>query len=249
MADIMVGKQIRSTLPSTKSLERQKALNKLNANGDAQSVYANKIRILQSRHLAIQGNEAANVGQYAVAVRLYTSALKFDPREHRFFGNRSFCYDQLSQFEEALKDAEKAIEIVPHWPKGHYRKGLALKGLTKYTESQEAFEQVLQLDKGCEEAQIELINIRINRIVEMGFTENEAKSAINNHLHVQSAIDSLRAGEIRKSMDDDFYSDEEDEFIPGVSKDEIFPKEVKKELQIQPKKMLMAGTLSVHHQM
>ena len=147
----MVGKQIRSTLPSTKSLERQKALNKLNANGDTQSVYAIKNWILQSRHLAIQGNEAANVGQYSVAVRLYTSAIKFDPSEPRFFANRSLCYDQLSQFEEALEDAEKAIEIVPHWPKGHYRKGLALKGLTKYTESQKAFEQVLQLDKGCEE--------------------------------------------------------------------------------------------------
>lgn len=237
MADIMAGKKIRSAVTSTKSIERQKALNKVNGKEDDQSANAMANRILQSRQLAIRGNEAANVGQYAVAVRLFTDAINLDPNDHRFFGNRSYCYDQLSQYEEALKDAEKAIKIAPHWPKGHFRKGLALKGLTKYVESEGAFEQVLQLDKGCEEAQMELINVRINRIVEMGFSENEAKSAIKKYLHVQPAVDSLMSGEFRETMDDVFYSDEEDEFIPSVTKTETFPKEVKKEPQIQqPKK-------------
>jgi len=234
MADIMAGKKIRSAVTSTKSIERQKALNKVNCKEDDQSANAMANRILQSRQLAIRGNEAANVGQYAVAVRLFTDAINLDPNDHRFFGNRSYCYDQLGQFEEALKDAEKAIKIAPHWPKGHFRKGLALKGLAKYVESEGAFEQVLQLDKGCEEAQMELINVRINRIAEMGFTEQEAKLAIKKYLHVQPAVDSLMAGEFRETMDDVFYSDEEDEFIPSVTKNEAVSKEVKK--VTQPKK-------------
>ncbi|CAL4124280.1 unnamed protein product, partial [Meganyctiphanes norvegica] len=233
---IMAGKKIRSAIPSHKSIERQKALNKVNGKEDDQSANAMANRILQSRQLAIRGNEAANVGQYAVAVRLFTDAINLDPNDHRFFGNRSYCYDQLGQYEEALNDAEKAIKIAPHWPKGHFRKGLALKGLTKYIESERAFEQVLQLDKGCEEAQMELINVRISRIVEMGFTEQEAKQAIKKHIHVQPAVDALMSGEFRETMDDVFYSDDDDEFIPSVTKTETLPKEVKKVVQPQPKK-------------
>ena len=56
--------------------------------------------VLQSRQLAIRGNEAANVGQYTVAVRLFTEAIRLDPNDHRFFGNRSYCYDQLGQHEK-----------------------------------------------------------------------------------------------------------------------------------------------------
>lgn len=224
----MAGKKNRSTVATTHSIERQKALIRVNGVEDDQSAAALANRILQSRQLAIRGNEAANVGQYAVAVRLFTDAIHLDPNDHRFFGNRSYCFDQLGQFEEALKDAEKAIKIASHWPKGHFRKGLALKGLAKYIESEGAFEQVLLLDKGCEEAQMEIINVRISRIVEMGFTEQQAKLAIKKHINVQPAVDALMAGEFRETMDDVFYSDEEDEFIPTVTKTETAPKEVKK---------------------
>lgn len=224
----MAGKKNRSAIATTNSIERQKALIKVNGIEDDQSAAALANRILQSRQLAIRGNEAANVGQYAVAVRLFTDAIHLDPNDHRFFGNRSYCFDQLGQFEEALKDAEKAIKIASHWPKGHFRKGLALKGLAKYIESEGAFEQVLILDKGCEEAQMEIINVRISRIVEMGFTEQQAKLAIKKQINVQPAVDALMAGEFRETMDDVFYSDEEDEFIPTVTKTEPAPKEVKK---------------------
>lgn len=228
MADIMAGKKNRSTVATTNSIERQRALIKVNGVEDDHSAAALANRILQSRQLAIRGNEAANVGQYAVAVRLFTDAILLDPNDHRFFGNRSYCFDQLGQFEEALKDAEKAIKIASHWPKGHFRKGLALKGLAKYIESEGAFEQVLLLDKGCEEAQMEIINVRVSRIVEMGFTEQQAKLAIKKHINVQPAVDALMAGEFGEKMDDVFYSDEEDEFIPTVTKPEPAPKEVKK---------------------
>lgn len=59
--------------------------------------------VLQSRQLAIRGNEAASVGQYSVAVRLFTDAIRLDPNDHRFFGNRSYCYDQLGQHEKYVE--------------------------------------------------------------------------------------------------------------------------------------------------
>ena len=48
---------------------------------------------------------------------------------HRFFGNRSYCYDRMGQYEKALQDADVAISLAPDWPKGYFRRGRALAGL------------------------------------------------------------------------------------------------------------------------
>ena len=47
----------------------------------------------------------------------------------RFFGNRSYCYDRMGQYEKALQDADVAISLAPDWPKGYFRRGRALAGL------------------------------------------------------------------------------------------------------------------------
>ena len=47
----------------------------------------------------------------------------------RFFGNRSYCFDRMGQFEKALQDADMAISLAPDWPKGYFRRGRALAGL------------------------------------------------------------------------------------------------------------------------
>lgn len=47
----------------------------------------------------------------------------------RLFGNRSFCYEKMQDYEKALADAELALNMSPGWVKGLYRKGRALAGL------------------------------------------------------------------------------------------------------------------------
>lgn len=47
----------------------------------------------------------------------------------RFFGNRSYCYNCLKQYPQALADAERAIQLAPDWPMGHFRQGSALMGM------------------------------------------------------------------------------------------------------------------------
>ena len=42
------------------------------------------------------------------------------------YSNRSASYLKLDRKEEALADAEKAVEADPKWPKGFYRKALTL---------------------------------------------------------------------------------------------------------------------------
>ncbi|XP_042690625.1 tetratricopeptide repeat protein 31-like isoform X1 [Centrocercus urophasianus] len=99
----------------------------------------------QSLILAGCGYQAAVQGRYAEAVQAFTEAIKLNPREHRLFGNRSYCYEKLLQYQEALRDAQMALELQPNWPKGFFRKGKALWGLKLYAEARDTFEQLLHL--------------------------------------------------------------------------------------------------------
>uniref|UniRef100_A0A803Y7G3 Tetratricopeptide repeat domain 31 n=1 Tax=Meleagris gallopavo TaxID=9103 RepID=A0A803Y7G3_MELGA len=99
----------------------------------------------QSLILAGCGYQAAVQGRYAEAVQAFTEAIKLNPREHRLFGNRSYCYEKLQRYQEALRDAQMALELQPNWPKGFFRKGKALWGLKRYVEARDTFGQLLHL--------------------------------------------------------------------------------------------------------
>lgn len=45
------------------------------------------------------------------------------------FGNRSFCFEKMQEYEKALIDAELCLNMCPGWVKGLFRKGRALAGL------------------------------------------------------------------------------------------------------------------------
>ncbi|XP_076364346.1 uncharacterized protein LOC143253820 isoform X2 [Tachypleus tridentatus] len=177
------------TRNKTKSKERPKL--QTGVDEEKQNVTDIDPVVLQSRQLAIRGNEMASLGRYQEAIQLFTKAIKLDHRDYRFFGNRSYCYDRLGDYKKALSDAEEAISLSPQWPKGYFRKGRALSGLKKYIEAEEVFEKVLKLDKDCSDAVEELQKIRSVQIIEMGFTEAQADSAISRYRTVQSALEAL----------------------------------------------------------
>ncbi|NXD17755.1 TTC31 protein, partial [Nothocercus nigrocapillus] len=102
------------------------------------------------------GNDAAQKGLYAEAVQAFTAAVELNPREHRLFGNRSYCYEKLQRYEEALRDAQASLSLQPRWPKGLFRKGKALRGLKRYSEAARAFEELLRLDSSHVDAAAQL---------------------------------------------------------------------------------------------
>ncbi|KAM6269889.1 tetratricopeptide repeat protein 31 [Porphyrio hochstetteri] len=110
----------------------------------------------QSLILADHGNKAAQQGLYAEAVQAFTEAVALNPREHRLFGNRSYCYEKLRRYEEALRDALVSLRLQPGWPKGFFRKGKALRGLQRYAEAASTFEELLCLDGADAEAATQL---------------------------------------------------------------------------------------------
>ncbi|XP_030283002.1 STI1-like protein isoform X2 [Sparus aurata] len=140
--------------------------------------------------LTVQGIQMFGQGQYSQAVDMFTEAICCDPKDHRFYGNRSYCYWFLDQYYSALTDALRSIQLAPDWPKGYFRKGCALMGLKRYSEAEKAIEQVLKLDQNCKEASSKLFTCRVLQLKELGFEEEQSKVLLDKFTTVQAVINS-----------------------------------------------------------
>nr|XP_046230470.1 hsp70-Hsp90 organizing protein 2-like isoform X2 [Scatophagus argus] len=143
--------------------------------------------------LTVQGIQMFVQGHYSQAVDMFTEAIYCDPKDHRFYGNRSYCYWCLEQYCSALRDAQRSIQLAPDWPKGYFRKGCALMGLKWYSEAEKAMEQVLRLDQRCKEASSKLFSCRVLQLVELGFEEEQSKLLLEKFSTVQAVVASREA--------------------------------------------------------
>ncbi|XP_041840854.1 tetratricopeptide repeat protein 31-like isoform X2 [Melanotaenia boesemani] len=144
-----------------------------------------------STDLAILGNKFASVGDYNMAVKYFTDAIKYNPTEFKLFGNRSFCFEKLHEYDKALTDAELSLGICPGWVKGLFRKGRALAGLKRYEDAAQAFRDVLKLDSSYAEAAQELMRVQIIQLMEFGFTREQSSNALIIHGTVNKALQVL----------------------------------------------------------
>ncbi|XP_078144696.1 uncharacterized protein LOC139923412 isoform X2 [Centroberyx gerrardi] len=142
----------------------------------------------KSASLTEKGIKLVQEGQYSQAVSMFTEAIKCDPKDYRFFGNRSYCYICLEQYPQALVDAERSIHLASDWPKGHFRKGSALMGMKRYSEAEKAMEQVLKLDKDCEEAVNDLFTCKVLQLMELGFEEMQSVLLLEKYSTVQAVL-------------------------------------------------------------
>jgi stress-induced-phosphoprotein 1 len=101
-----------------------------------QSFFRGQINTLKEK-----GNFALTAGNFVDAIVHYSEAIKLDPKNHVLYSNRSAAYTKSGDFQKALDDAEKTIEINPTWPKGYSRKGSALFSLQKYPEAFDAYQK------------------------------------------------------------------------------------------------------------
>ncbi|XP_034754477.1 stress-induced-phosphoprotein 1 [Etheostoma cragini] len=155
----------------------------------------------KSASLTEKGIKLVQEGQYTQAVSMFTEAIKCDPKDYRFFGNRSYCYYCLEQYPQALADAERSIQLAPDWPKGHFRKGSALMGMKRYSEAEKAMEQVLKLDRDCEEAVNDLFNCKVLQLMEFGFEEVQSVLLLERLSTVQAVLTSCSDAVRAESQD------------------------------------------------
>nr|KAG5687268.1 hypothetical protein BaRGS_010255 [Batillaria attramentaria] len=101
----------------------------------------------RAAELKAEGNKHFERADYASAIKVYSEAIALSKTDHLLFSNRAHAYASLEEYSAALEDAESVVKLRPDWPKGFYRKGVALYGLGLYEDAVIAFMQCLALDK------------------------------------------------------------------------------------------------------
>lgn len=93
-----------------------------------------------SQQFKEQGNTAFKNSDWSAAIDLYTKAIHntkdSDDRELAvYYKNRAAARLKLEQYEEAAKDCDKSLEIVPRDPKALFRRSQALEQLGRFEEA------------------------------------------------------------------------------------------------------------------
>ncbi|CAI8050704.1 Tetratricopeptide repeat protein 31 [Geodia barretti] len=147
--------------------------------------------IPQSKLLAGEGNRAAKAGDFEEAVLKYSEAISLYPFDHRYFGNRSFCYDYLQDYAKALTDANSALRIDINWAKGFYRRGRGLAGLKRYEAAVTSFIRALDLNPEYGEAREQLEMVQLEQLQGMGFPLEASRRALAEYHTVPAAIEAM----------------------------------------------------------
>lgn len=84
-------------------------------------------------------------GNNEKAVFYYTEAIKLHPIDEIFFSNRAAAYINLDKFEEALSDANRALQINQRFLKAYYRKAAALYELDRLEEAKQIIAESSQI--------------------------------------------------------------------------------------------------------
>ncbi|XP_043480997.1 dnaJ homolog subfamily C member 7-like [Leptopilina heterotoma] len=68
-----------------------------------------------------EANKFYATKEYKKALVGYSEAIELCPNVSRYYSNRSACYMMLSLYRDALKDAQKSVELDPMFVKAHFR--------------------------------------------------------------------------------------------------------------------------------
>ncbi|BGP28257.1 Hsp90 cochaperone [Rhodotorula toruloides] len=93
-----------------------------------------------------EGNTTFKAGDFVTSVTHYTESIKRNPEDPRGYTNRAAAYTKLMALPEALKDAEKAIEVDPKFVKGYIRKSNVLYAMKEFDKAYAAIEEAMEKD-------------------------------------------------------------------------------------------------------
>ena len=93
-----------------------------------------------------KGNLLVQEQKFAEALECYSKAIELDSNDPILYSNRSLMHSNLNEFDLALIDADKAIEINPNYSKAYLRRGRALEGLGRNEEALNTYHSGLEKD-------------------------------------------------------------------------------------------------------
>ncbi|XP_056385027.1 stress-induced-phosphoprotein 1-like isoform X1 [Hyla sarda] len=202
---------------SRNKLDKKHSANKENEEKVQEDDCTNSL-IQKAQDLAEEGINSVKDGNYTKAIELFSEAIRLDPEDYRYFGNRSYCYEQLELYPKALVDADVSIQLSADCPKGYFRKGRALKGCNRYEEAEDAFKMVLNLDKSCEEAVKEIHMCQVYQLMDHGFTEGQSHHLVEEYGSVAAVMEApISAKVLQENMKLDETGEEELHFLNELS--------------------------------
>ncbi|KAF9105990.1 Hsp90 cochaperone [Mortierella sp. AM989] len=159
---------------------------------------------MSAEEFKAEGNKAFLAKDYPTAIDHFSKAIELDPTNHVLYSNRSACYASQKNYEKALEDGEKTVELKPDWAKGYGRKAAALFGLGRYPDANDVYEAGLKLEptntllqKGLQETQQEMEKEASMGIGQFFGPDVEAKMAANPKLapllYQQDLMEKVRA--------------------------------------------------------
>ncbi len=102
---------------------------------------------MSSEEYKALGNKAFAAKDFKTAIEHFDKAIELSPApNHVLYSNRSACYASQGNYDQALEDANKCVEINSSWAKGYNRIAAAAYGLGKLDDAAQAYQQALQLD-------------------------------------------------------------------------------------------------------
>ena len=150
---------------------------KLKAEADA-AAYINPDIAEEHRQ---KGNELFKKNDYPGALKEYEEGLKRDPGCLAIYSNRCATYIKLMIFNDALKDADKCLELDPKFVKAYARKGTCHHMMKEYHKALSAFEAGLKIEpenKDCNEGrQRTIMTIQSTAGAESGTDEERLRRA------------------------------------------------------------------------
>jgi tetratricopeptide (TPR) repeat protein len=139
------------------------------------------------------------------------------------YSNRSAAYAAIFEWNNALADATKCVEIAPQWGKGYYRQGAAHEGMMKFPAALTAYEAGLRMDPRDPVLQQKLVHIQ-SILAEMNSVKPEQAKVNPEEDKYEAMINWLIAGKSRfPSLYLKYYSEDYRgvHTLSPVAKDEI----------------------------
>mmetsp|Transcript_3252 Transcript_3252/g.5469 ORF Transcript_3252/g.5469 Transcript_3252/m.5469 type:complete len:557 (-) Transcript_3252:445-2115(-) len=137
-----------------------------------------------------EGNELFKEGKFAAAIERYEEAMKRDPKNHVPYSNRAACYQKLMEWQLALKDADKCVEMEPTFVKGWSRKAGIHFYLKEYHKALDAYNTILKIEPENEEAktQVEQVLAAVNNANQSGEVDKERQARAMADPEIQAII-------------------------------------------------------------
>merc|ERR1712087_903676 len=137
-----------------------------------------------------EGNQLFKEGKFAEAVQKYEEAMRRNPKDHVPYSNRAACYQKLMEWQLALKDADKCVEMEPTFIKGWSRKAGIHFFLKEYHKALDAYNCILKLEPENEEAktQVEQVLAAVNNANQTGEVDKERQARAMADPEIQAII-------------------------------------------------------------